>query len=160
MLVFLLLAKKKGHGARKDFIAFKGGKMNIPPELLDVPRTTYGVYRGKEEEEVEFLEGFDSEKEAFALVKEDMEKNLNVDYTYAVYDFKEGKQIYEGNGEVKKFVAYWGKGYDETVKIVRLHDFGEDNGYDDEDREGIDKLEVGETYSPPCPETHVIMRVE
>lgn len=59
----------------------------------------------------------------------------------------------------KQFEATWGDGYDPGQEIVQAEFFSGHNGYEPEDIEAIEKLEVGEFWVAPTVEQHTVRRI-
>ena len=60
----------------------------------------------------------------------------------------------------KKFVIFWDKTYSngENSRVVDLGFFGHNNGFENEEQQAVERIEVGETT--PMDNTHVwVMRV-
>lgn len=61
----------------------------------------------------------------------------------------------------KKYIAYWGKGYVETVEIKSLTFFNHDLGYNDDDITKVKNLKIGETVDLSTESgKHIVTRVE
>lgn len=66
---------------------------------------------------------------------------------------------------MKTFFCAWAEGYatpEALPMLTATHTmefFGPHNGYDNPDTVGIDALGIGETWTAPTPEVHIVMRL-
>jgi hypothetical protein len=61
----------------------------------------------------------------------------------------------------KKYVCYWGEGYDNNTDIVDLDFFFPERGYSQEDIQAVTNLAVGVAVNLSDPSgTHYVLRVE